>query len=209
MGRLSTPLTRWPVQTIEWSATGLVLILVARPDNHSRQAARRFARQVLSEILSKLLSVSMEQLALVEEAYGPQLADHRNIRVSLSYSGNWILIGIGKEQALGVDIVCVEHLPEMESLCLYYLPEMSCRTVAGVPKPLRDVTFSAEWAKMEAGCKCLGLPLSEISATRSLALQSCQMVESEQVAGYEIGVATASSSLMISQALAVPPHFLA
>lgn len=63
-------------------------------------------------------------------------------------------------------------MPEIESLARFYLPSAACHA----PLEMRDASFAHGWAEMEAGSKCLGLSLLEISAERERALQTCTLV---------------------------------
>ncbi|BCB26668.1 hypothetical protein SKTS_15540 [Sulfurimicrobium lacus] len=172
---------------------GLALLLLALPGGTPRAHARLLARQVLRETLGGLLSLPAEQVALFEGPYGPRLEGAASdIRVSLSYAGEWALIGLSTGRALGVDIVRIDSLPEVAALARDFLPAAACHAVLAAPLEERDACFAQAWAEMEACSKCLGLPLQEIGAEREQALKACALLSCEQVDGYRIAVAVRS-----------------
>lgn len=183
----------WPDKPAEFDGDGLALLLFALPTGTLRAHARLLARQVLREVLGGLLALPAEEVALVEGPYGPVLEGAAcEIRISLSYAGAWVLIGLAKGRALGVDMVRVDRLPEVEALARFYLPAAACHALLDAPLETRDTCFAHGWAEMEACSKYLGLPLMEISSVRERALKTCRFVACEQVDGYRIAVAVRS-----------------
>jgi hypothetical protein len=123
---------------------------------------------------------------LIESPCGPLIAGiSADIKVSLSYAGEKVLIGISCGHALGVDIVLIDRFPEIEALSRLYLPTT----------PLDDAGFSLAWAQMEACCKCLGLPLAEIDEGRERAYSACDLPDCHQVDGYRMAVAVEQKQL--------------
>jgi len=180
----------WPQCPLAFDADRLALVLLALPPDTQRAQARALARQVLRQILGSLLARPGETLSLLESPRGPLLNDAaRDIRISLSYAADHVLIGLAEGCALGVDLVRVEHLPEREALARLYLPEAACRAVLDAPASAQDAFFALRWAQMEARCKCLGLPLAEIDAPRARALATCKEVDCRQIDGYRMAVA--------------------
>lgn len=193
MGELN-PLI-WPDKPAGLERHGLSLLLVALPKNIKREDARRRGRAVLRETLGNLLSLPMEQVPLAEGPLGPVLEDAtRDIRISLSYAGGWVLIGLAEGRALGVDMVRIENLAEVEVLARLYLPAAACQEALAAPLEMRDARFAQAWAEMEAGCKCLGLPLAEIDAERERELKACDFLECRGVEGYCLAVAVCSGA---------------
>ncbi len=191
MGKLSA--LTWPDLPVKLDGNGLALRRLALPAGTPRARARHLARRGLREMLASLLALPAEEVTLVEGLRGPVLEGAaREIGVSLSYAGDWALIGLAEGRALGVDVVRIESLPEAEMLARLYLPATACHAVREAPPERRDARFAHVWAEMEACSKCLGLPLAEISAARELALKDCQLVDCEQQDGYRMAVAVRS-----------------
>ena len=204
----------WPERPAGFDDNGLALILLTLPAATQRADARQLARAVLRECLDCLLPAAhieptrMAQISpfkpampalqpppalrargqtnrcasftLIETPCGPLIAGiTADIKVSLSYAGEKVLIGISSGHALGVDIVLIDRFPEIEALSRLYLPTT----------PLGDAGFALAWAQMEACCKCLCLPLSEIDEVRKHAYAACDLPDCQQVDGYRMAVA--------------------
>jgi phosphopantetheinyl transferase len=180
----------WPGQAAGFDDDRLALVLLTLPADTSRPTARRLVRQRLRQILSGLMALPVEALSLVEGPHGPLLNDTaRDIRISLSYAGDRVLIGLAEGHALGVDVVRIERLPGLDALSRLYLPDSACRAMLDAAPAAQDAAFALGWAQMEASCKCLGLPLMEIDAQRARALATCQLVACRQMDGYRMAVA--------------------
>ncbi len=120
----------------------------------------------------------MHTTKIIETPSGPAIADS-DLHISLSYAGDKALIGLSCKQPLGVDIVWIEKLPEIETLSRLYLPKaVSC-----------EAGFALAWAQMEACCKALKLPLTEIDDARASAYAGCILPECEQIDGYRMAIA--------------------
>lgn len=184
----------WPT-AVQLDGDGLALVLLTLPAGTARPAARQLARQVLRQILGSLLARPADELVLRESAQGPVLDETaRDIRISLSYAADRCLIGLAEEQALGVDIVRIENLPEIDSLCRLYLPAADCRHVLAASPAERNARFALAWAQMEARSKCLGLPLAEISRQREQALNAGKLADCSQTGDFRIALASSALS---------------
>ncbi len=161
----------------EFHVNGLALILLNLPSGtrNARLHARTVLRQYLTEFLQE------EHFDFAESPSGP-LITGSDLKISLSYAGDKALIGIARGRRIGVDIVKIERMDDIEALAKLYLPTI----------PVSDADFALAWAEMEACCKALKFPLSEINAARQLAYASCKLVDCEQLEGYRIAVATRS-----------------
>lgn len=169
----------WPESPAGFDQNGLALVLLALAAGTRRADARSQARGVLRELAGRLLpGVPVE---LVETPRGPQFPGS-GIRISLSYAGDKVLIGLSKEHELGVDIVQIDNIPESEALSGLYLPNSASA-------PRRDEDFALRWAEVEACCKALGLPLAEMDQEREKAYATCDLLDCEQIAGYRMSAA--------------------
>lgn len=188
VGRI-TPFN-WPEQTVALDGDGYALVFLTLPADSNRAAARQYARKALRQLLGDLLERSAEEVVLREGTHGPVLESTApDIRISLSYAGDRCLIGLATGRSLGVDIVSVEDIPEIEALSRLYLPTIDTHALLATPAGERSETFALAWAQMEARSKCLGLPIDEISQQREQALNRCQLVDCTQAATYRIALA--------------------
>lgn len=171
----------WPDCPSRFDGNGIALTLLELPQATTRADARMLAREVVKKISARLLHTS----ELIETPQGPRLAQN-NIHVSLSYAADKALIGFSCKRPLGVDIVRIAHLPEIDALARLYLP---------TPTAASDADFAQAWAEMEACCKALNLPLAEIDEQRKKAYAGCDLLECMQIDGYRMAVALGPSPL--------------
>ncbi len=169
----------WPDCPICFDGNGIALTLLELPLTTPRAEAGILAREVIKKTAARLLNAT----ELVETPHGPKLAQG-NIHVSLSYAADKALIGFSCERPLGVDIVRIEPMPEIDALARLYLPSSTATSDAG---------FAQAWAEMEACCKALGLPLGEIDERRKKAYAACDLLECTQIDGYRMAVALGPS----------------
>lgn len=196
--QLFQPLLHWPVQTAQFSSNGVALLLLNLPVNCPRAVLRGEARIALRQILAELLTCSVEQVSLLETVRGPVMPNAQ-LMFSLSYALNQCVIGVAREGAIGVDIVRIEAIPESERLARWYLLAQGCTQpangFAGTNKSNSELcvepaaAFAAAWAAMESASKCLGLGLTEMNPLRQQQLETCELLDCQQIDGYRIALA--------------------
>ena len=174
----------WPESPASFDPNGLALIILTLPAGSSNTVARSLARETLQKLSGQLPGLDTEQL--VETPRGPRFYDS-TIRISLSYAKDRVLIGLSRNHALGVDIVEIALVPEIEALCRLYLPKAAALAVLETDG--RDSAFAQAWAQLEACCKASGLPLAEINKQREKNYTACRFIDCEQIDGYRIAVA--------------------
>ena len=167
----------WPDCPSRFDGNGIILTLLGLPHATPRTEAGMRARETAKEIAARLLNRT--NIELIETPQGPRLAQS-SAHLSLSYAADKVLIGFSCERPLGVDIVRIAPLPEIDALARLYLPASNAISAAG---------FAQAWAEMEACCKALNLPLAEIDARRKKAYAACDLLECTQIGGYRMAVA--------------------
>ena len=167
----------WPLCPEHFDCQGIALILLDLPKAASRADARMHARAVARKAACRLLQNS----ELIETPKGPKLAQS-HVHLSLSYAKGKALVGFSCGRPLGVDIVRIEHMPEVDALTSLYLP---------VAEDFDDAGFALAWARLEACCKALDLPLAEIDEHRKKAYASCELPECLPIDGYRMAAALA------------------
>ncbi len=178
----------WPEYPARFDPGIPPLILLTLPAGTSRTIARLHARELLLTISAQLPRLGTEQPALLETPNGPKFSGS-DLQISLSYSGDKVLIGLSCNSTPGVDIVAIDRLSEIEAVSALYLPKSACQTVLNAPDDRRTSSFALAWAQLESCCKALSLPLAEIDSSRELAYASCQLIDCEQIDGYSIALA--------------------
>jgi phosphopantetheinyl transferase len=182
----------WPDCPAGFDRNGLALVLLALPTGTLRAEARRAARVVLRLWSGSLLALPADRITFVETPQGPLLEGvASDIRISLSYAGDRVLIGLAKGRALGVDLVSLNCICEVEQLSSLYLSKAACRAVLDAPLARQAEKFALSWAQMEACSKCLALPLAEIDEEREQAFAACELLECKGVDGYRMAAAVA------------------
>lgn len=186
-----TPLV-WPDCPAGFDRNGLALVLLPLSAGTQRADARRLARSVLPGLLAGVLGQPATHPVLVDGPRGPVLEGAASdIRISLSYAGDRVLIGLVRGRALGVDIVSLNFFPEVDALARLYFPRALCRAVLEAPPELQSERFARAWAQIEACCKCLALPLAEIDEQREQLYAMCELPDCGEIDGYRIAVAVA------------------
>jgi phosphopantetheinyl transferase len=163
---------------------GVNLFLLTLPPATPRTDARQFARVALRKLLSRLTGACSVQLT--ETLQGPVFPPYQ---ISLSYTLDKVLIGLSHKRSLGVDIIQIDYFSGIETLSKLYLPKAACVELLDAPADDRSHIFALAWARMEASCKALRLPLSEMDFYREFALSGCHLPDCEQIEGYKIAVA--------------------
>lgn len=181
-------ITIWPECPAEYDHNGLALVLLDLPPGTRRNDARALTRSTLQTMAGRLSGVSAARLQLSDIGHKPSLTEIADdIDISLSYAADKALIGLCRGRAIGVDIVAIENIPEIEILSNTYLPKTARLTV--LKATCRDTSFALAWAQMEACCKAANLPLAEISEARESVYADCELLECEKIRGYRMAVA--------------------
>jgi phosphopantetheinyl transferase len=192
MTRTFIPITLWPDYPEDFEHKKIALVLFTLPADTNRANARLLAREVLRKLISHLLNLRLSSIMLLEGPRGPKLEGMNHpVLISLSYAGDKVLIGLCREQAIGVDIVKIEDFPEIAGMSRLYLPK-SKHLLKKTPEPLTS-KFALAWAEMESCCKALGLPLAEIDEQREESYAKCKLASCTQIDGYRIAVAVTPS----------------
>jgi 4'-phosphopantetheinyl transferase len=138
-------------------------------DEHARAAhmvfkqdAQRYlaSRHALRRVLANALERPVESLAIaVDEAGKPHLADEPTVQFNLSHSAHAALIGIGRREAIGVDIEIIRQVRDWHALAQTHFTEGERAELARAGT-LSDAAFLACWTRKEACLKALGVGLA-------------------------------------------------
>lgn len=140
-----------------------VLLRVSTPP--TRVAARRELRAALRRLLADWSSCSAEQLPLCETPRGPMwmgLLAGLGLDISLSYAEGEGWIGLIRAGSIGIDVMRVQPVPEVENLARLYLGPAAWNSIQNSSHP--DLSFALAWTDLEAQLKLLKQPLREFSA---------------------------------------------
>lgn len=168
-----------PLGSLDLPERGVVDLWLARPGDLPMQAgpegegrkermARLRVRQqfLLRLLLGAYLDLPGKAVRLVRAAGGkpvlpPKLAA-TGLRFSLSHSGPWLLLGVARNDVLGVDIEVNRPMPRAGDLARRFFHPDEVRALAGVAQPALSGRFLRTWTAKEAMIKAAGTGLAGV-----------------------------------------------
>ncbi len=138
----------------------------ARRFLHVRRRQQFVLGRVLARrALGRYLAVAAERLTLgIGEQGKPFIEGHgvsRAYRFNLSHSGERVVLAVGREVEVGVDIERVRLRPEYLSLARRFFSEREVAALESLEEPLRSQAFFCCWARKESFLKARATGLSE------------------------------------------------
>jgi 4'-phosphopantetheinyl transferase len=91
--------------------------------------------------------------------------------VSITHAGHFAYAAFHSQGAVGIDVMQVQHVPDMDRVALDYLGPEVHPMLASVSPARRADLFAHAWARREAHLKCLGRRWQ--SSSRSPAIAGC------------------------------------
>lgn len=128
---------------------------------HFERDRARFvrARAALRCILARYIRVTPEKIRFSYQANGkPELAEtdnHTGVNFNLSHSGEFAIIGVGRQRRIGVDVERYRTL-EFLDVASRYFSEPEYRELSALPVNELEKNFFACWTRKEAFLKALG-----------------------------------------------------
>lgn len=159
----------------------LAVLGVATPETTDRRVARVLVRAALRQTLALHLGVSVAAVVLRSQPGQPVqvLAPDADLCVSVSHMPGLSVAVIGRNRAVGVDLMQIDHdleaMPDWFCLARDYLgPAVALELQCSAPAQ-RPAAFAQAWTRLEACLKCLGLPLSEWHPALAQRLETCEV----------------------------------
>lgn len=118
------------------------------------------SRWLLRKVLSRYTGLAPEAVIFLRTDKGKPYLPQSDIRFSLSHSGDWALLAVGKVELIGVDIEAVRATRDLRGIAEnYYHPHeiAQLQTLAGV---VQSDYFYRLWTLKEAFFKALGTGIS-------------------------------------------------
>lgn len=153
-----------------WYAEVMTEVERARHDRMVRTAdRRRFAMGcvLLRVVAGRSLGSAPEALVVDRTCGGcgqphgrPTLAGHPDLRVSLSHSGERVVLALAGGVEVGVDVERVRPHGDLERMAGKFLSPAERDAWSAVPPPLREEAFATYWTRKEAVVKATGDGLS-------------------------------------------------
>jgi 4'-phosphopantetheinyl transferase len=135
-------------------------------DEHCRAAAiknelthRRFVASygMLREILSQTVGQPPQSIRILRTEHGkPYLADYTELSFNLSHTGDTMVIAIGRNCRLGIDIETCKPRPSLPALVTKCFAEVEAVWWQALPDPEKNREFYRCWTRKEAFVKATG-----------------------------------------------------
>lgn len=85
-----------------------------------------------------------------------------NIQFSISYSGEFSMIGLTQGKSIGVDLEVMQPVPEWQTLSTLCFHPAEMKSIQKFPQELQESQFLRIWTRKEAVLKCTGTGLNTI-----------------------------------------------
>jgi 4'-phosphopantetheinyl transferase len=131
------------------------------------------AHGALRQILSRYLGLGPGEIVFDQ---GPQgkpnldpMPDRKGLTFNLSHSGSFVLIAVGRERELGVDVEKVRPEIDLEGIAGRFFSEAEQEALLSLAPQLRPAAFFRCWTRKEAYIKARGgglsIPLGQFDVT--------------------------------------------
>lgn len=102
----------------------------------------------------------LKSLSFEDNEYGkPFLSSHPELQFNLSHAGEWVVLALGSQYSVGVDIEYCKQMEYFEIARLLY-SEKEVWDFEKLPSYLKSYGFFQIWAQKEAFIKAIGMGLS-------------------------------------------------
>lgn len=144
----------------------------------------------LRTILARYLKVPPQDIRFYTGEYGkPEISsplNHTNLQFNLSHSGEWAIIAVTQDRAVGVDVEKFRSDVNHLDLAHRYFSEREYQSLLALPVDERESAFFICWTRKEAFLKALGeglsYPLSQFSVTISAENPGLEHVDNDPTA---------------------------
>lgn len=136
------------------------------------------SKGILRHVLSIYLKIQPKMIIFSNTQHKKPFVVGHELQFNVSHSGDYLLIGVTKKNAIGVDIEYVKKNRNHLALAKRFFAQSECRAIKNTPKQDQWAAFYRVWTRKEAFIKAMGLGLSyplhhfEVSASRDLSNQS-------------------------------------
>ena len=113
-------------------------------------------RGLLRILLGHSLQQHPQSLQFVYSAKGKPFLKEEAIQFNISHSGDLIVLGVGGDRAIGVDVERIRPLPEVLKLAQRFFCEAEWEKIRHLPSNLTSRAFFTAWTRKEAFLKATG-----------------------------------------------------
>jgi 4'-phosphopantetheinyl transferase len=129
------------------------------------------SRALLRERLSRFLNVEPRKIVLAYNPHGKPGIEGSNIHFNISHTAGYVLLGVGLDHELGVDIECPREDLEHENLAKRFFTPSEHAALVAMPAENRVNAFFRCWTRKEAVLKGMGRGISAGLDTFEVSLQ--------------------------------------
>jgi len=118
-------------------------------------------RGVLRELLGRYTGAEPGALRFAYGEHGkPAPEGYSELDFNVSHSGDWVVIGVARGVAVGVDVERIRAVSDLEGIVERRFTVSEASRILALPEPDRTVAFFTCWTRKEACLKALGAGLS-------------------------------------------------
>jgi 4'-phosphopantetheinyl transferase len=116
------------------------------------------SKAILRSVLSKYLAISAEKLVFSVGEKGKPFVAETDIQFNVSHSGDYLLVAVMRDQAIGVDVECVKSNKDFLAIAERFFAPSEVGAIRRDENPV--AAFYRCWTRKEAFVKATGLGLS-------------------------------------------------
>ncbi|MGR8980970.1 MAG: 4'-phosphopantetheinyl transferase family protein [Gammaproteobacteria bacterium] len=151
MSAVENPRRLWPLLDTNEQAAAVSIKNAARRVRYV--AAHGYLRNLLSETVDE----APQKLRILKNEYGkPFLADYPKIAFNLSHSANFLIIAIGRDCRLGIDIEVCKPRANFPALVQKCFGDIEAAWWNSLPESEKIREFYRFWTRKEAFVKAVG-----------------------------------------------------
>jgi len=150
-----------------------VLHLHLKKLNQKKNNSKIMTREILADYLQQ----NPAEIALEVGEHGKPFIKNNPLHFNVSHSGDYFLMGVTRESAVGVDIECARPNRDFLALAKRFFTPSEFAAIQSDKNPV--AAFYRCWTRKEAFIKAAGLGLSfglsnfEVDVSEDLGTQSC------------------------------------
>lgn len=154
--------------------------LVGVAGQAERNAARQAIRQAVRAALPALFGVDPGAIGMHAVSGQAPYAmvgagtDARRVALAFSHDEALSVAAIGRDAAVGIDVMRIVEVPEWQALARDYLGPQAAGALAAQSPAARPAALARAWSEREARLKCLGRAIGEWQDGEEAALQACR-----------------------------------
>ncbi len=128
---------------------------------------------VSQTLLGRYLGIPGDRVQVDHDIFGKPFVRDANLSYSVSYTRDWMLVALGRQRRLGVDVESTGVTVNMEKIARRFFSEFERQQWSEQPEPRREAAFLYLWTRKEACLKARGCGFFDYRPEDFSVLQSC------------------------------------